>query len=348
VAGGDDLDELFVRARDSDRRSRARRSVVRRRRRIRPAVVSAAIVVGALAVTSSELGDDVSSRGDKALPVTRPDDRVYVKGVVASSRPTMPSASAMRTAWRFARRRVGQVSLAVLDTAGRLRGRDAARRYVSASVVKAMLLVAELRRLERKRLGVDPATADLLRAMITRSDNAAADSIYLRVRDARLFALARSARMRRFTIAGYWANAQITAADLARFFSRLRKLLPRRHRRMGLGLLASVISEQRWGLPRAAPAGWTVYFKGGWRATDRGQLVHQAAWLNDGNRELAIAVLTDAQPSRRYGIHTVRGIANRLLQPRTHQRPAVVERDRFHESGKRRQDVFTSVHSDPR
>lgn len=333
VAGGDDLDELFVRARDSDRRSRARRSVVRRRRRVRPVVVSAAIVVGALAVTSSELGDDVPSRADKALPVAGPDGRFYVKGVVAGSRPTMPSASAMRKAWRFARRRGGQVSFAVLDTAGRLRGRDAGRRYVSASVVKAMLLVAELRRLERKRLGVDPATADLLRAMITRSDNAAADSIYLRIGDARLFALARSARMRRFTVAGYWANAKVTAADLARFFSRLRKLLPRRHRRMGLGLLASVVSEQRWGLPRAAPGGWTVYFKGGWRATDRGQLVHQAAWLNDGNRNLAIAVLTDGQPSRRYGIHTVRGIANRLLQPGTYQRPAVVERDRFHGSG---------------
>jgi len=317
VADGDDLDELFGRARDSDRRSRARRSVVRRRRRVRPVVVSAAIVVGALAVTSTELGDDMPSRADKALPVARPDGRFDVNRVVAGSRPAMPSASAMRRAWRFARRRGGQVSVAVLDTAGRLRGRNAGRRYVSASVVKAMLLVAELRRLERERLGVDPATEDLLRAMITRSDNAAADSIYLRVGDARLFALARAARMRRFTVAGYWANAKVTAADLARFFSRLRELLPRRHRRMGLGLLASVVSEQRWGLPRAAGGSWKVYFKGGWRATDRGQLVHQAAWLNDGDRDLAIAVLTDGQPSRRYGIHTVRGVGNRLLQPGT-------------------------------
>jgi len=315
VAGGDDFDELFRRWRDSDRRSRARRSVVRRRRRVRPGVVSVALAVVALGVTSSELGDGVTPRPDKALPVAGPGGKVYVKGVVASSRPTMPSASAMRKAWRFARRRGGQVSLAAVDTEGRLRGRDGGRRYLSASVVKAMLLVAELRRLRRERLPLDSATEDLLAAMITHSDNAAADSIYLRVRDPGLVALARSARMRRFTVAGYWANAQVTAADLARFFSRLRKLLPLRHRRIGLGLLASVVSEQRWGLPRAARGSWTVYFKGGWRATDRGELVHQAAWLNDGDRDLAIAVLTDAQPSRLYAIHTVRGIANRLLEP---------------------------------
>src|SRR5215207_5817856 len=98
VAGGDGVDELFVRARDSDRRSRARRSVVRRRRRLRRVVVSAAIVVGALAVTSSQLGDDVPSRAGKALPVAGPDGRIDVKGVMTSSRPTMPSASAMRRA----------------------------------------------------------------------------------------------------------------------------------------------------------------------------------------------------------------------------------------------------------
>jgi hypothetical protein len=82
---------------------------------------------------------------------------------------------------------------------------------------------------------------------------------------------------------------------------------------MGLGLLESVVSGQRWGLPRAARGSWRVYFKGGWRTTDSGELVHQAAWLTDGDRDLAIAVLTDAQPSRLYAIHTVRGIANRLL-----------------------------------
>lgn len=282
---------------------------------MRSVFVSVALAVGALGVTSSELGDDVTPRPDKAIATASPRGQVHVKGVVASSRPRMPTASAMRKAWRFARRRGGQVSLAVVDTEGRLRGRDGGRRYVAASVVKAMLLVAELRRLRRERLPLDSATEELLGAMITRSDNDAADSIYVRVGDPGLVALARSAHMRRFTIAGYWANAQVTAADLARFFSRLHELLPRRHRRSGLRMLASVVSYQRWGVPRAARGSWRVYFKGGWRATARGELVHQAAWMKDADSDLAVAILTDAQPSRLHGIHTVRGIANRLLEP---------------------------------
>ncbi len=220
----------------------------------------------------------------------------------------------MREAWRFARRRGGQVSLAVVDTRGRLRGRDAGRRYVSASVVKAMLLVAELRRLQRNGLPLDGATRDLLKAMIVHSDNDSADMIYRRVGDPGLVRVAKSARMRRFTVAGYWAKAQVTAADLARFFSGVRRLLPRPHRRVALHFLASIVRDQRWGLPRAAGGSWTAYAKGGWRATGRGELVHQAAWLHDGNRDLAIAILTDAQPSRIYAIHTVRRIADRLLR----------------------------------
>jgi beta-lactamase class A len=298
VAGGDDLDEL------------------RRRRRIRGVVVSVALAMGALGATSSELQDGSTPLHDDAFALERPSAQVHPAGGSAGSRRPTPTVSAMRKAWKFARRRGGQVSFAVVDTAGRIRTRDGGRLYVSASVVKAMLLVAELRRLHQERLPLDPATAELLEAMITYSDNDAADSIYARVGDPGLLAVAHAARMRRFTVAGYWGNAQVTAADLAHLFSRLRTLLPRPYRRVGLGLLASVIPGQRWGLPRAARGSWTVYFKGGWRATERGELVHQAAWLKDGHRELAIAVLTDAQPSQLHAIHTVRGIADRLLEPR--------------------------------
>jgi beta-lactamase class A len=178
-----------------------------------------------------------------------------------------------------------------------------------------MLLVAELRRLADNGLTLDPGTEDVLEAMIAWSDNDAADSIYARVGDPGLLAVAEAANMRRFTVAGYWGNAQVTAADLAHFFSRVRKLLPRPHRRSGMRLLASVVPSQRWGLPKAAARDrWSVYFKGGWRATDSGELVHQAGWLKDGSRELTVAVLTDAQPSRLYAIHTVRGIADRLVK----------------------------------
>jgi beta-lactamase class A len=265
---------------------------------------------------SSDLGDDATPLREQALAVARPDEKLRPHRAKPKPPPAMPNVAAMRRAWSFARRRGGQVSIAVVDTKGRMRTRQGGRLYASASVVKAMLLVAELRRLRQQGLPLDPLTEDLLEAMITYSDNDAADAIYGRVGDPGLIAVAQSARMRRFTVAGYWGNAQVTAADLAHFFSRLRRLLPRPYRRTGLRLLASVIPEQSWGVPRAARGSWTVYFKGGWRTTDSGELVHQAAWLREGDRDLAIAVLTDAQPSQLHAIHTVRGIADRLLTQR--------------------------------
>jgi beta-lactamase class A len=272
---------------------------------------------GALAATRPDLGVELGSGEDGTVANAGPPG----SRARSMSRPAaVPSVTAVRRAWRFARRRGGRVSLAVLDTRGRLRGRDAGRRYVSASVVKAMLLAAELRRLRRDGLQLDGTTTDLLTGMIVASDNRSADKIYERVGDAGLRDVARRAGMRRFTIAGYWANAQVTAADLARFFSRVRELVPRRHRRTALRLLASITGEQRWGIPRAARGGWKVHFKGGWRKTGSGELVHQAAWMHDGSRELAIAILTDAQPSRIYGIHTVRGVADRLLATRRLER----------------------------
>jgi beta-lactamase class A len=300
VAGADDLDKG------------------RKRPRLRPVVVSVALAIGALGATSSELRDGaVPLRGD-ALAVAGTDvPPVQRKRAKPRPPPAVPGPSAMRRAWKYARRRGGMVSFAVVDTKGRMLTREGGRLYASASVVKAMLLVAELRRLVEYGLPLDPGTEDLLEAMIAWSDNDAADSIYARVGDPGLLAVAEAANMRRFTVAGYWGNAQVTAADLAHFFSRVRRLLPRQHRRTGLRLLASVVPGQRWGLPRAAARGsWRVYFKGGWRATESGELVHQAGWLKDGNRELTIAVLTDAQPSRLYAIHTVRGIADRLVRGR--------------------------------
>jgi hypothetical protein len=100
---------------------------------------------------------------------------------------------------------------------------------------------------------------------------------------------------------------------MARFFARLPELLPAPQRRPALGLLRSLTPEHRWGLVRAARRRWTVHAKGGWRETGGGHLVHQAAWLRADERSLSIAILTDAQQSHLYGVHTVRGIADRLL-----------------------------------
>jgi Beta-lactamase enzyme family len=214
-------------------------------------------------------------------------------------------------AMRWAKTRRGDVGFAVIDARGRLRGYRMDRQYPCASVVKAMLLVAYLRRNPTP----GPGMRSTLRSMIEYSDNDAAVSVYRIVGDSGLTSVARRAGMTSFGANGWWSLSQITAADQARFFYSMDSILPQRSRPFARELLSHVISEHSWGIPRAARAvGWNVFFKGGWRDTPEGQLVHQAARLERGKERIAIAVLTDGDPTQGYGIETVRGIADRLVK----------------------------------
>ena len=131
------------------------------------------------------------------------------------------------------------------------------------------MLVAYLRHIGRRP--PRPAERAQLGPMITRSDNGRADTVYRWVGDAALRALAARAGMRSFSVSGYWGYAQITAADQARFFLRIDRLVPPASRRYARRLLSSVVSWQRWGFSRAAHrAGFRIFFKGGWRGTRLG------------------------------------------------------------------------------
>jgi hypothetical protein len=218
-----------------------------------------------------------------------------------------------RSAARYARRRTGAVSFALIDERGRIHGHNRGRRYSSASVVKAMLLVAYLRKggVRNRRLhGNEKGT---LGPMIRRSDNGAATRIHGKVGNRGLRRLARRAGMKRFTPSSPWGGSQITARDQARFFFRIRQLTPERHRSYALGLLRRIVGGQRWGVPRGKPKGWVAHFKGGWYPSG-GWRVHQAALLRKGNRRLAIAVLTEGDPSLGYGAITIAGVTRRLLR----------------------------------
>src|SRR5262245_21933304 len=155
--------------------------------------------------------------------------------------------------------------------------------------------------------------------MITYSDNDAASSVYADVGDAGMEEVAERAGMEDFTVdPGFWGGAQITAADMARFYYRLERNLPERYRDYGLHLLASVTPSQRWGIPEATPRSWRIWFKGGWRPSGQegttGAVTHQAALLLHRNGErIALAVLSDESPGTGAGYDALEGITERLL-----------------------------------
>jgi len=223
--------------------------------------------------------------------------------------PLVPTARARRAAFTWAARRAGQVAVAVVDSRGHLYGYRAWRPYLSASVVKAMLLVAYL----RTHKSVSAAMRFALTRMIVSSDNDAADAVYRSVGPRGLTHLARTAHMHGFHASSSWIVCRITAADMARFFRDMERYLPPRHRRFANQLLSHISAYQRWGIPVAAePRGYRVYFKPGWLGA--WVLASEAGRLERGRVCLGLAVLTDDNPTSTYGRDTIAGVTARLLQ----------------------------------
>jgi Beta-lactamase enzyme family len=219
----------------------------------------------------------------------------------------------MRAARAWAGRRAGDVSFAV-RTERRGWSWRGATPYRSASIVKAMLLVAYLRRTDVRRRALRADERALLDPMIRISDNGAASVIHARVGLAALSALARRARMRHFVPQLAWGGSTVTATDQARLFLRIDRLVPPRHRAYAMRLLRGIVAGQRWGIPAARPAGWQIAFKGGWGKGVTRQVDHQAALLTNGRLRVSIAVLTADNPSDAYGAATIEGVAARLLR----------------------------------
>ncbi len=232
--------------------------------------------------------------------------------VAAASPPAgwTPDVAAAR---EFAAGRTGEVAFHVRTEAGRW-GRDADRTVASASVVKAMLMVAYLDRPGVRHRELGAADRRLLRPMIRRSDNVAATRVRDIVGNSALRRLARRARMTRFATHRLWGLSRITARDQTRMWLRFESFVPRRHRATAMKLLRSIVPSQRWGFGRVAlPEGWQLHFKGGW-GSGTGLVEHQVALLRRREERVALAILTTGSPSHDYGKATLRGIAARLLR----------------------------------
>jgi beta-lactamase class A len=212
------------------------------------------------------------------------------------------------TAW--AAQRQGTVTFAV-RTHDRLYGHGLDRQFPMASVLKAMLMTAYLRRVGDRPL--DDGDRALLRPMIRRSDNVTATHIRNLIGNGALVRLARRAGMTRFSVHPVWGLSLTTVRDQTLFFLRLEELLPQRYRAYALRLLRTIVPSQRWGMGQTIPEGWTLHFKGGW-GSGTGAVDHQVGLLRRGDDRLTIAVMTVNNPSHAYGKATLEGVARRLLR----------------------------------
>jgi hypothetical protein len=233
-----------------------------------------------------------------------------------------PSQKRIHNAEHYLASRGGHTALAVVDTEGRMYGVNLNQQFITGSVVKAMLLVAYLRRLDRMgQHYVDSNSNSFLSPMIEVSDNNAATHCWDIVGNSGLYEVAHAAGMTHFSVdtgaswGSEWGAALITAADQARFFFYMDRIIPHEFVHYARYLLSHIQSYEAWGIPaEARPLGYTVFFKGGWRPSPDTYLVHQIARLEKGKKRLAIAVMTDGDPDMGYGIDTIQGTTRALLR----------------------------------
>lgn len=180
----------------------------------------------------------------------------------------------------------------------------------SASVVKAMMMVAYLNRASVRDRPLRAFDRALLAPTIRRSDDAAANRLYGILGASGLYRLAGRVGMRTFSTMPIWGLSRVTAADQTKFFLSLPRWVPPRHRDTALDLLRTVVPSQRWGIAHVRPPGWALHFKGGFTSV----VQNQVGVYRRGRRRVAIAVLTANNPGYAYGRETQRGTAKRLLR----------------------------------
>jgi hypothetical protein len=228
-----------------------------------------------------------------------------------------PSAGAIAAAARFLDSRAGRTSLAVVDNRGALSGLRVREHFQSASVVKVMMLVAYLQMLNAHHRSLGAADNALLHPMIHISDNNAASAVLSVVGDAALARVGRESGMRDYAPGvGWWAFTQTSAADQARFFYSLERLIPSQFYGYARGLLSGIEPSQSWGIPPVARPRWQVFFKTG--ALPSEGLFNEVGRLERPGVTFTIAVFTTGDPSMSYGEETIQGVAAILLAGTPH------------------------------
>lgn len=187
--------------------------------------------------------------------------------------------------------------------------------FDSASIVKVTILGALLRKALDQHRFLTSTEAAQLRAMITRSDNSAASALWAKLGHPYLQHFLNLAGMTQTVLGpgGFWGLTQVTAHDeslLLRLLLRPNTVLSDSSRNYALGLMAQVISSQRWGTPAGAPRSVTVHVKNGWlpRAT-HGWRINSLGGFTWSTGWYSIVVLSMDNPTMSYGITTVEAIA---------------------------------------
>jgi hypothetical protein len=221
----------------------------------------------------------------------------------------------VKAATEYLNTRVGDIAFAVRIPGHKIWGYRPDHQEWSASIVKAMLLVAYISEPSIANRRLTASERSILGGMITASNNYDAQIIYNQVGNSGLEALAHRVGMTHFATnpSRIWGETLITSRAQTKFFLHINKWMPASHRAFGMSLLNHIIPSERWGIGQVAHKGWRLYFKGGW-GYGTGLIDSQVALLVRGCARISVAVLTMHDSNHPYGEATLYGIFSRLLR----------------------------------
>ena len=186
-------------------------------------------------------------------------------------------------------------------------------KFQMASTVKVPIMVTQLSQQYRRDPSASSPGTDLLVPMITVSDNDAATALLNAVGGPA--AVERELNRRGITHTDInpnaWGLSTTTAPDMVMLLRSLYygQYLNEPLRGVAIRLMASIVQDQRWGVPQGLPAGTPIAFKGGWLPLDDGWLVHQIGITEVKGKTVIFAFYNSKQPTWDYGKDTLRNSA---------------------------------------
>lgn len=210
-----------------------------------------------------------------------------------------------------------RVGVSVIDAVtGQAFGRNQNVRFIMASSMKVILMLATLDRAERSHTSLSAYQRSLMVAMIEQSDNNAASYFY-----GRLGAAGVAAYLHRIGLAGWqvygpvpswWGYSSLTPATMTALLARLDRgqILTATDRAYALYLMRHVTAWERFGVGDTAPTHAIVAMKNGWVPGPDGRwAVNSSGIVVIGGRTWIVSVYTRANSSYAGGVYIVRHVA---------------------------------------
>jgi beta-lactamase family protein len=203
----------------------------------------------------------------------------------------------------------GHLAVGVLDVSTGARAIfDGDVHVHTASIEKVDILAALLLDHQQAGTAISEQEAALAVPMIESSDDDAATDLYSAVGGAAGLAAANARLGLSHTIigpAGYWGLTSTTVGDQLRLLADLtarKSPLSTASQDYELGLMASVITAQRWGISAAASPGTSYAIKDGWLPDPALWVTNSIGVVEHAGQRLLIAVLANGQPTEAAGV----------------------------------------------